>query len=219
MKLYHYPHCPFCQRVRLFLEFKKIPYESIELSYADIETPTKLIGQKMLPIIEFDDGTIMGESLDLLREIEQRHPQPIGYIGPVEGPLQWSSMAVVGIPGYFDLVLPWYLEHYRQEFVSDPKGKAYYREGKEAKRGITFEALKAKRIEIFNDQVLPHLEEILEKVEDQYFVMGPTFSVADCVLAADLNGLRLVPDIALPPEIPAYIKRVEKHCHTSLLEN
>ena len=76
MKFYHYPHCPFCQRVRLVLKAKGITYQDIPLSYADVKTPTDLIGSKMLPIIDFADGTVMGESLDLIKELEKRFPEP-----------------------------------------------------------------------------------------------------------------------------------------------
>ncbi len=217
MILYHYPHCPFCQRVRLFLAFKGIDYESIVLSYDDDVTPKKLGLPTMLPIIDFGNGKIINESLNILREIEQRHPYPIGFIGPIEGKLQWASMVAVNIPQYFDLLIPWYLTHYRSEFEQFPTGEKYYRESKEAKRGKTFEELKNERVEIFNKAIRPHLNEIIDKVEDEYFIMGPTFSVADCVLAADLSGLRIVPDIEVPTEIIHYIKRVEQRCRLNLL--
>jgi glutaredoxin 2 len=217
MKLYHYPHCPFCQRVRLLLGYKNIPYESVELSYADAETPEKLIGQKMLPIIEFDDGKVMAESLDILREIELRFPHPIAFIGPVEGKLQWASMAAVGIPRYFDLLLPCFPDHY-QEFQKFPEGKKYFQASKEKRRGKSFEQLKAEAPKLFEENILPHLQEILDTVEDQYFVMGPTFSVADCVLAADLSGMRIVKNIAVPENLVQYIERVEKTCKVNLLE-
>lgn len=217
MKLYHYPHCPFCQRVRLLLGYKNIPYESVELSYADSETPEKLIGQKMLPIMEFDDGKIMGESLDIMREIEYRFPHPIAFVGPVEGKFQWASMVAVGIPRYFDLLLPYFPDHY-EEFEKFPEGKKYFCESKEKKRGKSFADLKAESHTLFEKNIRPHLQEIIDTVEDEYFIMGPTFSVADCVLAADLSGLRIVDEIECPEEIVKYVERVEKMCGVRLLE-
>lgn len=217
MKLYHYEHCPFCQRVRLLLGYKQIPYESVVLSYDDADTPTKLIGKKMLPIMDFGDGTVMAESIDILREIENRHPRPIAFVGPVEPHLQWAAMAAVGIPRYFDLLLPAYADSY-SEFDRFEGSKAYFQTSKEQKRSKTFAQLKEEGSDIYEQNILPRLEEIIEKVEDAYFIMGPTFSVADCVLAADLSGLRLVEGIELPPQIPAYIARVERQCNVHLLE-
>ena len=220
MKLYHYVHCPFCQRVRLFLGFKRLTYESVVLSYDDVDTPTKLTGKHMLPICEFDDGTIMNESLDIIREIEMRFPYPIGFIGPIEPHFQWSSQAVVGIPRYFDLLLPWYFSHYTAEFERFPSGAVYFKQSKETKRRKTFDELKKETPQIFEEFIRPELSEIIDRVEEKFFVMGPTFSVADCVLAADLSGLRVVESsIPLPSEIPAYISRVEEMCGVNLLEN
>ena len=50
-------------------------------------------------------------------------------------------------------------------------------------------------------------EEIIAKVEDEYFVMGPTFSVADCVLMSDLKEIEKT--FVLPDLIKQYTLRVE----------
>ncbi|WP_333814425.1 glutaredoxin 2 [Tabrizicola sp.] len=69
MKLYLYSHCPYCVRVQMGFHLKALPVEEIYLSYDDEETPGRLIGRKMLPILEDADG-IMGESLDILQKID-----------------------------------------------------------------------------------------------------------------------------------------------------
>lgn len=218
MKLYHYPHCPFCQRVRLFLGYKNIPYESLVLSYEDTNTPQKLCKSQTLPIFDFGDGIIMNESLNIIREIENRFPHPIGFLGPVEGLFQWASMAMISLPRYFDMLLPAYFDHYK-EFKDNQKTAQYFKSSKEKKRGKSFDQLKEESPEIFKNNIIPQIEEIIEKVEDEFFLMGPTFTVADCVLAADLSGLRLVHNINLPSEISSYIDRVEQKCNTLLLKN
>lgn len=217
MKLYHYPHCPFCQRIRLFLGYKNISYESIVLSYDDKETLKTLCDSNTLPIVEFDNGKVMNESMNIIREIENAYPHPIGFLGPVESMFQWASMIVTCIPGYFDVLLPVYFDHYK-EFTDFPEGGVFFKESKEAKRGKSFAELKKETPEIFTKNILPQLEEIIEKVEDEFFLMGPTFTVADCVLAADLSGLRLLEGIDLPKEIGDYIRRVEVRCGVGLLE-
>lgn len=219
MKLYHYEHCPFCQRVRLFMGFKNIPYEKIIVSYADKQTPKDLCNSSTLPIFDFGDGMVINESIDIMREIEMRHPNPIGFIGPVEAKLQWASMAVVSLPRYFDILLPAFADFYSAEWEKFPEGKEHFIASKEKKRGKIFAEIKKETPEIFTNNILPALEEIVDIVEDEYFLMGPTFSVADCVLAADLSALRTVENITLPQEIISYIERVEKKCRVSLLEN
>lgn len=63
--------------------------------------------------------------------------------------------------------------------------------------------------EISQDILKSIFDEIIEKVEDEYFIMGPTFSVADCVLSADLATLPS--DIFLPPLVQEYRSRVEQY--------
>jgi len=59
-----------------------------------------------------------------------------------------------------------------------------------------------------NQEVLESVfKEIIEKVEDEYFVMGPTFSVADCVLVSDLKEIEK--KFVLPDLIKQYVLRVE----------
>lgn len=49
MKLYIYDHCPFCVRSRMIFGLKDVACEIITLPNDDEETPTHLIGKKMLP--------------------------------------------------------------------------------------------------------------------------------------------------------------------------
>jgi len=52
------------------------------------------------------------------------------------------------------------------------------------------------------------MEQIEEKVEDEYFLMGPTFSVSDCVLASDLQEVQK--KFSLSPLVESYIIRVNQ---------
>ncbi len=55
-------------------------------------------------------------------------------------------------------------------------------------------------------------ESIIEKLEYSDFLMGPTFTVADCVLAGDLKAMQTSLNAKLPPELSQYILRVENKC-------
>ncbi|PIT12576.1 glutaredoxin 2 [Snodgrassella alvi] len=71
MKLYLYDHCPYCVRVRMICGKKIVPVENIYLLNDDEDTPNKLIGTKMVPILMKDDGSAMGESMDIVHYIDQ----------------------------------------------------------------------------------------------------------------------------------------------------
>jgi glutaredoxin 2 len=71
MQLYLYDHCPYCVRARMIFGKKMVPVENIYLLNDDEDTPNKLIGKKMIPILVKDDGSAMGESLDIVHYIDQ----------------------------------------------------------------------------------------------------------------------------------------------------
>ena len=71
MKLYHYDHCPFCVRARMIIGLRGLDVEQIPLANDDEATPIGLVGKKMVPILIKEDGTAMGESLDIVRYLDE----------------------------------------------------------------------------------------------------------------------------------------------------
>ncbi|MEI8642450.1 glutathione S-transferase N-terminal domain-containing protein [Pseudoalteromonas sp. Hal099] len=69
-----------------------IKLEEVIIDYDDIETPTNLIGKKMVPILEKDDDSIMAESNDIIRYFLQQKnvDEPME---PSKNSLQWQSSA------------------------------------------------------------------------------------------------------------------------------
>lgn len=61
MKLYIYDHCPFCVKARMIFGLKNIPVELNVLQNDDEATPTRMIGQKMVPILQKDDSRYLPE--------------------------------------------------------------------------------------------------------------------------------------------------------------
>jgi len=72
MKLYIYEHCPFSARVRMIFGMKKIPVDIRVVMEGDVETPMRLVGRKVVPILQKDDGTAMAESMDIIRYVDER---------------------------------------------------------------------------------------------------------------------------------------------------
>lgn len=71
MKLYYYDHCPYCVRARMMFGLQNVPVEEIVLLNDDEDTPKRLIGAKQVPILTKKDGTHMGESLDIVRYVDE----------------------------------------------------------------------------------------------------------------------------------------------------
>lgn len=77
MKLYTYDHCPYCVKARMIFGLRGIGFEHIILLNDDEATPNALIGKKMVPILVKDDGSAMGESLDIVRYVDKLSGQQL----------------------------------------------------------------------------------------------------------------------------------------------
>lgn len=71
MKLYIYDHCPFCVRARMAAGLRGLAVKQVILANDDEDNPIRMIGAKQVPILEKDDGTFMGESLDIVRYLDE----------------------------------------------------------------------------------------------------------------------------------------------------
>ncbi|MDK4537350.1 glutaredoxin 2, partial [Kingella kingae] len=71
MKLYVYDHCPYSVRARMAVGLHRLPVEMVYLLNDDEATPISLIGAKQVPILQKDDGSHMGESLDIVHYLQQ----------------------------------------------------------------------------------------------------------------------------------------------------
>ena len=67
--LYQYLHCPFCVRADMVANYTGVPHKKVLLLNDDDETCHQLIGKKMVPILQPDNGSAMGESLDIVAKI------------------------------------------------------------------------------------------------------------------------------------------------------
>ena len=79
MKLYTYDHCPYCVRARMIFGFKNIEFEHVILGNADEKTPIDMVGAKMLPILEKEDGSFMAESMDIIDYIDENYGEAIPF--------------------------------------------------------------------------------------------------------------------------------------------
>lgn len=77
MKLYIYDHCPYCLKARMIFGLKNIPVELHVLLNDDAETPTRMVGQKQVPILQKDDSRYMPESMDIVHYVDKLDGKPL----------------------------------------------------------------------------------------------------------------------------------------------
>ena len=71
MKLYQYDHCPYCVRADMVANYKNIPHQKIYLLNDDEKSCYDLVDAKVCPILQFDDGSAMKESLDIVAKLDE----------------------------------------------------------------------------------------------------------------------------------------------------
>jgi glutathione S-transferase len=75
IRLYRAPWSTNVERVTLALAHKGLEAESVWIDYSDRSEVEAVSGQGLVPVIE-DDGTVVNDSLAILRHLEDRHPDP-----------------------------------------------------------------------------------------------------------------------------------------------
>ena len=80
MKLYNSNFAPNPRRVRVFLAEKGVSIPRVEVDLAKLEHKGQDYSAvnpfQVIPALELDDGTVIGESIAICRYIEELHPEP-----------------------------------------------------------------------------------------------------------------------------------------------
>lgn len=136
MKLYLFDHCPYCVKVRMVANYKNQPLTYVFLQNHDEATPIGLVGKKVVPIVEFDDGKAMNESLDIARHIDGLHKSPVIQPATQAAAIsQWldSARTLINLlywPRCVQLPLPEY---------EQAEARAYFTDKKQQALGVSFE--------------------------------------------------------------------------------
>lgn len=203
IELYHYVHCPYCIRVRFVLGYLNIPFKSTVLPYNDEQTPIKLSGVKMLPILR-DGNHIMNESLDIIDYLDSKNALAVkettqtkefehltDVLNKISGPLH-------------SLAMPYWI--YTAEF--DAESRKYFQAKKEIKRG-PFRDLLAKK----NDFVI-EVQSLLNNLEEDLrpYYHSEHLTLKDIVIASHLWGLYIVPEFQFTDRMNLYLQKIKEEC-------
>ncbi|EGT3573506.1 glutaredoxin 2 [Citrobacter amalonaticus] len=212
MKLYIYDHCPFCIKARMIFGLKNIPVELNVLANDDDETPTRMIGQKMVPILQKDDSRYLPESMDIVHYVDKLDGKPLltGKKNPAID--EWLRK----VNNYANhLLLPRFAKSAFDEF-STPSARKYFTEKKEAMIGS------------FADH-LAHSAGLTKKISDDLraldkLIVQPNgvngeLSEDDIQLFPLLRNLTLVAGITWPTRVADYRDNMAKQTQVNLLSS
>lgn len=207
--LYIYDHCPFCVRARIIFGLKKIPHQLIFLDNDDIETPTALVGKKVVPILEMTDTegkpVVMPESMDIVKRIDDD-----SRWGP---PLLKPASGREDIAAFFNTIADLSRRLTRPRFAQSsvlpefhtPAARAAFIRNHPLK-----EEPKDYDVNFQNKALIEELGKKLLELEPLIFSAecvtegGPSYDDVD--LFGKVRGLTVVKGLTLPTKLEAYIK-------------
>lgn len=212
MHLYVYDHCPFCVKARMIFGLHQLPVALSFLPNDDEETPIRLIGKKMLPIVVKDDQSAMGESLDIIQYIEQLNPP--AKLAPLHSTAlaEWLSQ----VNQYINkLLLPVMPVTDFPEFSSQI-ARDYYSAKKEAMVG-SFEQLRTQRSD-YVSQINHDLQTLSTLIKNTTSV-NEQLSLDDIHLFPLLRNLTLIKEIQWPEKVAQYRDSLASQSGIPLLFN
>jgi len=74
IRLYRAPFSTNVDRVALALAHKGMEVESVWISYDDRSPVERCSGQSLVPVVEFDDGVVVFDSMQIVKVLEERYP-------------------------------------------------------------------------------------------------------------------------------------------------
>ncbi|GBQ22850.1 glutaredoxin 2 [Acetobacter estunensis NRIC 0472] len=194
-RLYIYEHCPFCVKARMIFGLKGVPVELVWLLNDNEADPIRMIGRKLLPILE-EDGRFMGESMDIVAHVDamgepvltgETNPAIAAWISSVSGPL-------------YRLMLPRVACAPFPEFETTG-ARAYFVRKKEASTGMFAPYLESgtEQLAELNNR-LPSLVSLIRSPS----AVNGILSTDDIHLFAALHSLSIIAGVVYPPEVETY---------------
>lgn len=208
MKLYSYYRSSAAYRVRIALNLKKLPYETVSVHLlnngGEHRQPSysTLNPQKLVPALE-DGGTVFAQSLAIIEYLDERYPQIPLLPADAGGRARVRAIAQLIACDTHPLNNLRVLQYLQQHFGAD-------------------EAAKSKWYAHWIHESFAALETLLQKPETGRFCHGDTPTLADCCLVPQVyNARRFKVDLSPYPNIV----RIDAECsalpafQTALPEN
>jgi glutathione S-transferase len=196
---------PYCWRARFALAHKGLPVETVPWRFTD-KAAIAFSGQGRVPVIR-DGEAVVSDSWAIAEYLEYNYPTP-ALFGNATAQAHarfinsWADSVMLG--GIARLIVRDILD------VIDPKDREYFRQSREARFGMTLEAVqdgRETRVAAFRDLLLP----VRLVLRQQTWLGGAAPSYADFIVAGTLMWPQCASRFALLAEddpIAAWFERV-----------
>jgi glutaredoxin 2 len=177
---------------------KKIDYELVTLLNDDVDTPTDLIGAKMVPILKKNDGSVMAESLEIVRYLDEScgDGAALAESANRQDLQNWMDNA-----GLNPLTMPRWVQAPLLEFATPGSG-AYFTEKKEAGIGPFREHLDNSAA--LKSELNGKLQTLGTLIKAPDAVNGE-LSYDDILLFGHLRGITIIGGLDYPATVRDYL--------------
>ncbi len=200
MILHIYEHCPYCIKARMIFGLKDVPVTLNYIANDDVETPTRMIGQKMVPILELGEGNYMPESMDIVHYVDKAYSD--GPILTGEQRREVADWLAFSRRYTSPLAMPRWVRSDFGEFETQG-ARDYFQQKKEQGIGGFDQLMKESAAYI--EQANRHLKELEPLIQSAEAVNGE-LSEDDIHLFPTLRSLSIVKGLIYPPKVDAYRK-------------
>ncbi len=203
MKLYIYDHCPYCVKARMIFGLKNIDFHLVTLQNDDEKTPTSMIGTKMVPILEKDDGSFIPESMDIVYYIDNNYGEKI--LNSYNENQDLAEWLIESRSYLYRLCMPRWAKAKLEEFKSK-SAIDYFTKKKESMIGSFEENL------AISAELIKQAEFSLDKLEKLIEAKGDKgeFTEDDIHLFAALRSLTIVKGLKFPEKVAEYTDKLSK---------
>lgn len=215
MKLYLYPHCPFCVRVLTFAGLANIKLEQVILSNDDEETPIKMTGKKQLPILEAD-GKYITESLDIINFLNEKYSFLQSKVESKIDTKKVTKWIETASPIIYKLFLPRCIK-LKTEALKTQSAIEYFTKNKEAGLKTTFAEL-IKNTPMLKEKIEEELNNLEPLINGLPSVKNRDFTIEDIMLFSTLRLLSVVPFLRWNKKVKDYMMHISALAKIPLFE-
>jgi len=210
MILYIYDHCPYCVKARMIFGLKNQAFQIKTLLNDDEQTPIKMIGVKMVPILEYETGKFMPESMDIVDFIDKKNSPALVESSEDSELMAWISQ---NNPLTYKLAMPRWIQAPLEEFKTD-SARDYFEKKKTAYIG-SFEENR-KDSPLFISQIEKELNKLEGMIDSKLTYFKENLSLNDFHLFPFLRSLSVVKGLNFPPKVKNYMEKLSKLSQTPL---